>query len=90
MEKGSVDVSLKKHQTGSQFTVTNTGKGISEEHWDKIFDRFYRLDKSRARNSGGYGLGLAIAKAIVEQHGGKISVKSIVDKATTFTVEFPI
>jgi len=89
-EKGSVDVSLKKHQTGIQFTVTNTGKGISEEHWDKIFDRFYRLDKSRARNSGGYGLGLAIAKAIVEQHGGKISVKSIVDKATTFTVEFPI
>jgi len=88
-EKGFVDVSLKKHQNGIQFTVTNTGKGISDEHWDKIFDRFYRLDKSRSRNSGGYGLGLAIAKAIVEQHGGKISVKSIVDKTTTFTVEFP-
>lgn len=87
--KGSVNVTLKKHQNNMLFSVTNTGKGIPEEYKDEIFDRFYRIDKSRSRNKGGYGLGLAIAKAIVKEHKGKISVKSVLDESTTFTVELP-
>lgn len=87
--KGKVDVALKKSHNSIVLSVTNTGKGIPEEHIDKIFDRFYRIDKSRSRNSGGYGLGLAIAKAIVDQHGGKISARSILNESTTFSVELP-
>ncbi|WP_315111204.1 HAMP domain-containing sensor histidine kinase [Clostridium intestinale] len=88
-KKGKINLSLNKTHNKINLSVTNTGKGIPEEHISKIFNRFYRTDKSRARDSGGYGLGLAIAKAIVEQHNGKISVKSIVDKETTFTIELP-
>ena len=78
-----------KNNNNITMSVTNTGEGIPEEQIDKIFDRFYRTDKSRARKSGGYGLGLAIAKSIVEQHGGKISAKSIASEGTTFSVELP-
>lgn len=88
--KGTIDLSLAKHNNSIFLSVKNSGEGISEEHIDKIFDRFYRTDKSRARKSGGYGLGLAIAKAIVEQHKGKIHVKSIINESTTFTVEIPL
>jgi len=86
---GSVTVNLKKYQNNILLSVANTGKGIPEECMDEIFDRFYRIDKSRSRNNGGYGLGLAIAKAIVKQHKGKISVKSILGEKTIFSVEFP-
>ncbi|QLY80519.1 sensor histidine kinase [Clostridium intestinale] len=88
-KKGKINLVLNKAHNKVNLSVTNTGKGIPEEHISKIFNRFYRTDKSRARDSGGYGLGLAIAKAIVEQHNGKISVKSIVDKETTFSIELP-
>lgn len=87
--EGNVGIILKKQHNSIFLSVTNTGEGIPEEHLNKIFDRFYRVDKSRARKSGGYGLGLAIAKAIVEQHGGKIYAKSILNESTTFTVELP-
>jgi len=88
--KGKVNLSLKKNNNYAVLSVTNTGDGISPECIDKIFDRFYRGDKSRARRKGGYGLGLSIAKAIVDQHGGKISVKSASNEYTTFTVELPL
>ncbi|WHH57873.1 HAMP domain-containing sensor histidine kinase [Petroclostridium sp. X23] len=88
--KGLINISLKKHFNAIVLSVTNTGEGISEEHIDRIFDRFYRTDKSRARKSGRYGLGLAIAKTIVEQHGGKITAKSVLNQSTTFSVELPI
>jgi signal transduction histidine kinase len=87
--KGRVNMTLKKHHNNIHLSVENTGAGIPEEHLGKIFDRFYRVDKSRTRNSGGYGLGLSIAKAIIEQHGGKISAKSTINESTTFTVELP-
>jgi two-component system sensor histidine kinase CiaH len=87
--KGSIQVSLKGHYNNLLLHVTNTGEGIPEEHLTSIFDRFYRTDKSRTRQRGGYGLGLAIAKAIVEQHNGKIWVKSIPHEHTSFIVELP-
>jgi two-component system sensor histidine kinase CiaH len=87
--KGSINVSLKRNYNNILLSVKNTGEGIPDEHLPKIFDRFYRTDKSRARKSGGYGLGLAIAKAIVEQHKGKIWAKSVPNESTTFFVELP-
>jgi signal transduction histidine kinase len=86
---GSLNVSLKKQGHHAVLSVSNSGEGIAAEHLDKIFDRFYRTDKSHSRKNGGYGLGLAIAKAIVEQHGGKISAESVPDEITTFKVELP-
>lgn len=87
--KGNVKVTLKRSNNNIILSITNTGEGIPEDHINKIFDRFYRADKSRTRKSGGYGLGLAIAKAIVGQHGGKIYAKSILNESTTFGVELP-
>lgn len=86
---GRITLSLGKNYNKTSLSVTNTGRGIPQEDIEKIFDRFYRTDKSRSRDSGGYGLGLAIAKAIVNQNGGKISVKSTINEETTFTVDFP-
>lgn len=84
--KGSVTLSLKKQHNEVVLSVTNTGEGIAPEHLSRIFDRFYRTDSGRARKQGGYGLGLAIAKSIVEQHKGKIHAKSTVGESTTFYV----
>lgn len=85
--RGSIHLSLKKQHNHLLLRVTNTGEGIAPEHLDNIFDRFYRVDASRSRKHGGYGLGLAIAKSIVEQHKGKISVKSVPNEKTTFDVQ---
>lgn len=84
---GSIQLSLKRHHGHIQLTVANSGPGIAPEHVDRIFDRFYRADASRSRQLGGYGLGLAIAKSIVEQHRGKITAKSVPNEKTTFTVQ---
>lgn len=88
--KGLVDITLKKRNNDVVLSVTNTGEGIPEEHLERIFDRFYRTDKSRARTCGGYGLGLAIAKAIIDQQKGRIYAKSIINEYTTFFVELPL
>lgn len=85
--KGSIRLTLHKHQHHVQLAVSNTGPGIPEGDLDKIFDRFYRVDASRSRQSGGYGLGLAIAKSIVQQHRGKIYAKSVPNERTTFYVQ---
>jgi signal transduction histidine kinase len=87
---GTVSLELKKSYNNLLLSVTNTGEGISEEHLDRVFDRFYRMDKSRERKSGGYGLGLSIAKTIIEQHRGKISVRSVANEYTAFHVELPL
>ncbi|MEC0371063.1 sensor histidine kinase [Paenibacillus chibensis] len=84
---GSIHLELKKQHNHLLLKVTNTGEGIAAEHVDRIFDRFYRADSSRSRKHGGYGLGLAIAKSIVEQHKGKIYVKSVPKDKTSFYVQ---
>lgn len=89
-DKGLMNISLKSHHNTILLSVTNSSEGIYQEDLDKIFHRFYRVDKSRARESGGYGLGLAIAKTIIQQHGGKIYASSVLNESTTFTVELPI
>ncbi|GAB6932909.1 two-component system histidine kinase PnpS [Calditerricola satsumensis] len=70
-------------------TVRDTGPGIPREHLDRIFERFYRVDKDRSRRSGGTGLGLAIVKHLVDAHGGRIEVKSKPGKGSAFTVHLP-
>lgn len=87
--KGSVTISLKKQRNDVVLSVTNTGEGIAAEHLDRIFERFYRTDASRTRKQGGYGLGLAIAKSIINQHKGNIYAKSVVGEYTTFYVLLP-
>ena len=77
-------------QNGAAFlTVADTGQGIPNEDVTHIFERFYRVDKSRSRTQGRNGLGLAISKAIVDAHGGTIDVSSTVGVGTTFTVKLP-
>ena len=71
------------------FTIKDTGTGIPTKDLNKIFDRFYRVDKSRSRNLGGSGLGLSICKWIVELHKGKIIVESKLDKGSIFIVKIP-
>ncbi|MHA7752629.1 MULTISPECIES: sensor histidine kinase [Paenibacillus] len=78
---------MQKRHSDILFTVTNTGEGIPSDYLGRIFDRFYRANQSRSRKSGGYGLGLAIAKSIVEQHKGKIYAKSVLNETTSFYVQ---
>ncbi|WP_270166800.1 sensor histidine kinase [Paenibacillus sp. SYP-B4298] len=82
--KGTVEVMLKKQHHETVLAIRNTGEGIAPEHLTRIFDRFYRADSSRARKQGGHGLGLAIAKSIVDQHKGKLYAASTVGESTTF------
>ncbi|RTL37961.1 MAG: hypothetical protein EKK48_21915 [Candidatus Melainabacteria bacterium] len=87
---GSVRISLRVHGAYVEVSVTDNGIGIAEHDIPKIFDRFYRVDKSRSRRNGGTGLGLAIAKAIVESHKGTLFVKSKLGSGSTFLLALPI
>jgi two-component system phosphate regulon sensor histidine kinase PhoR len=71
-------------------SVADTGVGIPEESLSRVFERFYRVDKARAREQGGTGLGLAIVKHIVEAHGGRVWAQSEVGRGSTFTFELPV
>lgn len=87
--EGHVSIELRQIEKFIEIKVADTGEGIEKEHLEKIFDRFYRVDKSRSRNEGGSGLGLAIAKLIVSEHKGKIKADSTLGKGTKFTVLLP-
>lgn len=87
-KSGKIDVELKQEKNKIRLKVKNTGEGIKKEDINKIFERFYRVDSSRARETGGYGLGLSIAKSIVESNNGKIYAESNIGKDTTFIIEF--
>ncbi len=86
---GSVAVSVSQEDGHSLITVTDTGIGIPEEAQKRVFERFYRVDKGRARKNGGTGLGLAIVKHIVQLYGGSVELESQVGKGSTFRVTLP-
>ena len=87
---GFVHVALQVRRESAVIAVQDSGVGIAQEDQAKIFERFYRVDKARSREHGGAGLGLAIAKWIVLQHHGSISVESRPGEGATFTVELPL
>jgi two-component system sensor histidine kinase BaeS len=86
---GQITVSARAGNGMISVAVSDTGEGIPAEHLAYVFDRFYRADKSRARQTGGAGLGLAIAKQLVVAHGGTISVTSEPGQGSTFTFTLP-
>ncbi|ASC81906.1 MULTISPECIES: sensory box histidine kinase PhoR [Bacillus] len=85
-EGGSVAINVKPREKDIQIEVADSGIGIQKEEIPRIFERFYRVDKDRSRNSGGTGLGLAIVKHLIEAHEGKIDVTSEPGRGTVFTV----
>ena len=89
-KNGKISVSLIAERNKAKLIIRNTGEGIKKEHLEKIFERFYRVDDSRDRGTGGYGIGLSIAKAIVDDHKGKIHAESIINNETSFIVELPL
>ena len=84
-ENGNVVVEFEEREHTWQISVEDDGPGIPQEHLDRIFERFYRIDKSRSRETGGTGLGLAIVKHILNAHESSISVSSKIDQGTRFT-----
>lgn len=88
-EGGKVVLSLDSGKKNISIRVEDTGEGIPKEHLPRIFERFYRVDKSRSREKGGTGLGLAIVKHILEGHGTKAEVESAVGKGSVFSFKLP-
>ena len=88
-ESGSVRVTVLADEALVTIRVADTGSGIAPEHLSRIFERFYRVDRARSRDSGGTGLGLALVRHVVERSGGSVSVTSEVGTSTAFTVRLP-
>lgn len=87
---GRVEVSIKKEGENAVITVSDTGIGIPAEDTEKVFERFYRVDKSHSRKTGGTGLGLSIVKRAVMMHNGRIDIKSEIGKGTEIKVYLPL
>jgi signal transduction histidine kinase len=86
---GYIQMTLHDKGHNVEIAVSDTGEGISDEHINKIFERFYRVDKARSRSNGSSGLGLSIAEYIVSEHRGEIKVASVVGSGTNFRVILP-
>jgi signal transduction histidine kinase len=89
-EGGSILVRLEGHEEHAVLTVADTGIGIPASSLPFVFDRFYRTDKARSRESGGTGLGLAIVKAICTAHQASVSIESAENKGATLRVQLPL
>jgi two-component system phosphate regulon sensor histidine kinase PhoR len=89
-ENETVHIAVELHGHELRIHVSDHGPGISLKHQPRLFERFYRVDKSRSRTLGGTGLGLAIVKHIVKAHGGRVSVQSELGKGSTFTIHHPV
>jgi two-component system phosphate regulon sensor histidine kinase PhoR len=74
---------------GAELAVSDTGPGIAPEHLPRLTERFYRVDRSRSRETGGTGLGLAIVKHVVQRHGGQLRIESRPGKGSVFTLAVP-
>ena len=88
-ENGMVDIKVSRENKKVKLTVSDTGIGIAPEHQQRIFERFYRVDKSHSKASGGTGLGLSIVKHAVQYHHGEIKLKSELNKGSEITVALP-
>lgn len=89
-EDGKITISIKKKNDIAELVVEDTGIGISKEEQARVFERFYRTDKSRTRKTGGAGIGLSITKAIVQAHRGTFHCESEPGKGSRFIVTLPI
>lgn len=89
-EGGSVTASLARRGNSAVLAVYNSGSVIAKEDLPRVFDRFYRADKARTSGTGGYGLGLSIAREVAEEHGGTIEAASSADAGTLFTAKLPL
>lgn len=89
-DAGSVECRYRRLQDKVFIEVCDTGRGIAQEHLERIFDRFYRVDKARSRGMGGTGLGLSIVKQILQAHNQDIKVKSTLGEGTCFSFELPL
>lgn len=88
VDGGKVTIKISKESGSPEISVTDTGIGIAPEHQGRIFERFYRVDKSHSKETGGTGLGLSIVKHAVQYHNAKVSLESEVGNGTTVTVKF--
>ena len=88
--EGSIQVVVEKDEGNAVVQVRDTGIGIPREEQEKIFKRFYRVDRSRSKESGGVGLGLSIAEWVAHAHRGRIEVDSELNQGSTFTVYLPL
>jgi heavy metal sensor kinase len=87
---GTITIQVEQHQDKVCLRVQDTGAGIAPEHLDQVFDRFYRTDRARSRDTGGTGLGLAIVRAIVQAHGGEVTAQSAgAGRGSIFTIQLP-
>jgi two-component system, OmpR family, manganese sensing sensor histidine kinase len=87
---GTVQLRLVPHPGWAIIQVVDTGIGIPETDLPYIFDRFYRVDIERSQDSGGFGLGLAIVRQIVQAHGGQVHLTSTIGKGSTFQIDLPL
>jgi len=89
-DHGTVSISFNQaREASARIIVTDTGEGIPAQHVDRIFERFYRVDRARSRELGGMGLGLAIVKHLARAHGGEVTVSSEIGKGSAFMIELP-
>ncbi len=88
-QDGIVSIGYEQSTKMDIITVSDTGEGIMKEHQQRIFERFYRVDRARSREVGGTGLGLAIVKHLARLHGGEISITSFLGEGSTFKIELP-
>ena len=86
---GMVEVQARETASGFEFSVRDTGPGIAAEHVPRLTERFYRVDRSRSRETGGTGLGLAIVKHVVQRHGGELRIASTPGQGSTFAIVLP-
>jgi len=89
-EAHEIKINVAKASEKIHISVSDNGRGIAKEHLNRLFERFYVADKARSRKKGGTGLGLSIVKHIVQLHGGKIDVDSVLGVGTTFKIELPL